>query len=82
MAQPPYVLNLARFEELCASRGFKTRTDFIDKSGIPRRTFAAVLAAEGDVKMTTVAFFLDAFPGTTFETLFSRTETGTEKLAA
>lgn len=74
MAQPPYALNLSRFEALCQARGIATRTQFIEQSGIARRTFYAVVDADPtDFKMQTAAFILDMFPGTPFEYLFERT---------
>ena len=75
MAQPPYVLHLPRFEELCQARGIKTRTEFIETSGIPRRTFYSVVNPEPtEFNMSTVAYILDMFPGTPFEFLFERTQ--------
>ena len=81
MAQPPFILNLTRFEKLCEDRGFTTKTAFIEYSGISRRTFQHVLAGEKDFKMSTAAFFTDTFEGTTFEYLFTRTESALDRTA-
>lgn len=75
MAQPPYVLRLARFDKLCEDRGIKTRTEFAKLSGLPRRTFYRVLESEPkEVSVSTIASILDVFPGTPFEYLFERTK--------
>lgn len=72
MAQPAYTLNLEHFEVLLASRGFKTRTEFIEATGINRRTFQTAIAGERELTLSTVAIFLDAFEGVAFEYLFTR----------
>lgn len=72
-AEPPFVLNLTRFESLCKARGFGTKTAFIKASTIPRRTFQAVLAGEQDFKMSTAAFFTDTLE-TSIDYLFTRTD--------
>jgi hypothetical protein len=86
MAKPPYHLNLGKFESLCKAHGFKNQTEFVEASGIPRRTFQAVLAGDqADIKMTTVAYFLDTFDNIPMEFLFTRTkseELALEKQAA
>jgi len=80
MAQPAYVLNMTRFEKLLNNNGYGTRTAFINQSGIPRRTFQSVLTADRELSGRTIRYFLDAFPGTSFEYLFAATPQ--RKLAA
>jgi len=74
MAQPTLVLNHDKFDEVRIARGFATRTEFINSSGIPRRTFADVMQAKRELSGPTIAMFLRALPGTSFEYLFSVVE--------
>lgn len=72
MARPAYVLNVAHFEQLLDDWNIN-KSQFIEKSGIPRRTFQNVMAGQNELTGRTIAYFIDTLPGATFDRLFYRT---------
>ena len=74
MAQPAYVLNKDRLAVLMARNGFKTVQEFLDASKLPRSTYYGIEAGQREITGRTLRSILDTFPGTSFEYLFTPSE--------
>lgn len=75
MSGTSYVFDVKRFDALRAMHGISTRSEFISRSGIPRRTFQRLIAGTSDPSMSVATYFVDAFPGTTIADFFVRRPT-------